>query len=73
MTVQKHVVFCKQTAATLKVKEHISNPRTKKKAEMHSNTGKKTKVWRLVKKYVEQGISLNTPNMRWQMGEDKTN
>ena len=40
-------VFGKQTAATLKVKEHVpylSDPRPKKKVEVHRKTGKKAKV-----------------------------
>ena len=71
MTLQKHVVFCMQTAANSKVKSmsHISDPRPKKKAEVHSKTRKKVKVWRLVKKYMEQGINLNASDVCWQMGE----
>ena len=63
--VQKHVVFGKQTAALLpqKSKSHISDHRPKKKAEVHSKTRKKAKVWRLAKKYVEQGINLNASGM----------
>jgi len=41
---------------------HISDP-TPKKAEVCSKTWKKAKVWRLAKKYVEQGINLNASNM----------
>ena len=48
------------TTATSKV-SHISNPRPRKTAEVHS---KKAKVWRLVKKYVEEGINLNAPDKR---------
>ena len=42
---------------------HISNPRPKRKAEVHSKTGKKAKVWRLAKTYVEQCINLNPSDM----------
>ena len=73
---QKHVVFCKQTAATSKVKEHepyLWPQATPKKAEVCSKTWKKAKVWRLAKKYMEQGINLNASNMCLQMGEDLTN
>jgi len=47
------------------VKEHepYSNPRPKKKAEVHGKTSKKAKVWRVVKKYVKQGSNLNESNM----------
>jgi len=52
---------------------HISDPTPKKKAEVCSKTWKKAKVWRLAKKYVEQGINLNASDMCRQMGEDLTN
>jgi len=41
---------------------HISDPMPKKKAEVCSKAWKKAKVWRLAKKYVEQGINLNASN-----------
>jgi len=42
---------------------HISDPTPKKKAEVCSKTWKKATVWRLAKKYVEQGINLNASDM----------
>jgi len=45
----------------------MSDPRLKKKAEVHSKTCQ-SQVWRLVRKYVEQGIDLNnlTCTDRWE-------
>ena len=60
--------------AASKVKEHeISDPRPKKKAEVHSKTLKKAKVWKLAKKYVHQGINLNASDTCCLMEEDLTN
>jgi len=42
---------------------HVSDPRPKKRAEVCSKTRKKAKVWRLTKKFVEQGINLNVSDM----------
>jgi len=67
MTVQKHVVFCKQTAATSKVKEHepyiYLTPVLRRSAQQGLKEGQGVEGWRLVKKYVEQGINLNASYM----------
>jgi len=52
---------------------HISNPRLRKKAECSARPGRSPRFGVWLKKYVEQGINLNAPNMHWQMGEDFTN
>ena len=56
----------------------ISNPRSEKKPEVHSKTRKKAKVWRLAKKYLEQGIiNLNVltdgkklDQLKWESTQD---